>query len=270
MGTGAQGKMTTHQQKKLDDDALLRVPRPLRAAALGRRRRRACASTSPADDSPEMKYLHARRQALGGYLPARVEQRGPARSPLAAPSRLSAAGPAGTVDDDGVRPLLSQLCWTRCSASASCRSSPTRRAPSACRPVPPGRHLLVGRPALRARGPRRAALLQGSGRRPDPRGRHHRGRRAASWIAAATGYIAHGVPMLPFYIFYSMFGFQRVGDLIWAAADSRARGFLLGATAGRTTLSGEGLQHQDGSSHLIARRFRTAAPTTRASATSWR
>ena len=74
----------------------------------------------------------------------------------------------------------------------------------------------------------------------------------ASWIAAATSYSSHGVAMLPFYIFYSIFGFQRVGDLAWAAADSRARGFLLGGTAGRTTLSGEGLQHQDGTSHLIA------------------
>jgi pyruvate dehydrogenase E1 component len=73
----------------------------------------------------------------------------------------------------------------------------------------------------------------------------------ASWIAAATSYSSHGVPMLPFYIFYSCFGFQRVGDLIWAAGDSRCRGFLLGATAGRTTLSGEGLQHEDGSSHLL-------------------
>ena len=74
----------------------------------------------------------------------------------------------------------------------------------------------------------------------------------SSWIAAATSYSAHGTPMLPFYAFYSMFGFQRVGDLIWAAADSRSRGFLIGATAGRTTLAGEGLQHQDGTSHLIA------------------
>jgi pyruvate dehydrogenase E1 component len=74
----------------------------------------------------------------------------------------------------------------------------------------------------------------------------------SSWIAAATAYSVHGLPMLPFYIYYSMFGFQRVGDLIWAAADQRARGFLLGATAGRTTLGGEGLQHQDGSSHVIA------------------
>ena len=74
----------------------------------------------------------------------------------------------------------------------------------------------------------------------------------SSWIAAATSYANHGVAMVPFYIFYSMFGFQRVGDLAWAAGDSRARGFLIGATAGRTTLNGEGLQHEDGHSHLLA------------------
>jgi pyruvate dehydrogenase E1 component len=74
----------------------------------------------------------------------------------------------------------------------------------------------------------------------------------ASWVAAATSYSTSGQPMLPFYIYYSMFGFQRVGDLIWAAADARSRGFLVGATAGRTTLAGEGLQHQDGTSHLVA------------------
>src|SRR3546814_11360907 len=74
----------------------------------------------------------------------------------------------------------------------------------------------------------------------------------ASFTAAGTSHATRGVPMVPFYIFYSMFGFQRVGDLIWAAADARARGFLLGATAGRTTLTGEGLQHQDGHSLLLA------------------
>jgi pyruvate dehydrogenase E1 component len=74
----------------------------------------------------------------------------------------------------------------------------------------------------------------------------------ASWTAAATSYSAHGLAMLPIYVYYSMFGFQRVGDAIWAAADSRSRGFLIGATAGRTTLSGEGLQHEDGTSHLSA------------------
>lgn len=81
----------------------------------------------------------------------------------------------------------------------------------------------------------------------------------ASFIAAGTAYATHGVPTIPFYIFYSMFGFQRVGDLIWAASDMRARGFLLGATAGRTTLEGEGLQHQDGHSHLLASAFPTVA-----------
>ena len=93
----------------------------------------------------------------------------------------------------------------------------------------------------------------------------------SSWTAAATVYSVHGLPMLPFYIYYSMFGFQRVGDLIWAAADQRARGFLIGATAGRTTLGGEGLQHQDGTQpRRRPRPCRTAAPTTRRSRTSWR
>ncbi len=81
-----------------------------------------------------------------------------------------------------------------------------------------------------------------------------------SWIAAATSYANHGISMVPFYIYYSMFGFQRVGDFIWAAGDMRARGFLLGATAGRTTLAGEGLQHQDGHSQLVA----TTVPNCRA------
>ncbi|MCV2883063.1 transketolase-like TK C-terminal-containing protein, partial [Actibacterium sp. XHP0104] len=74
----------------------------------------------------------------------------------------------------------------------------------------------------------------------------------ADWIAAATAYSNHGVPMIPFFIYYSMFGFQRIGDLAWAAGDSRARGFMLGGTAGRTTLNGEGLQHEDGHSHILA------------------
>ncbi|MCB0237302.1 MAG: pyruvate dehydrogenase (acetyl-transferring), homodimeric type, partial [Anaerolineae bacterium] len=74
----------------------------------------------------------------------------------------------------------------------------------------------------------------------------------SSFIAAGTAYANYGIPMLPFYIYYSMFGFQRIGDLVWAAADMRCRGFLVGATAGRTTLAGEGLQHQDGHSHLLA------------------
>ena len=89
--------------------------------------------------------------------------------------------------------------------------------------------------------------------RPDPAGRHQRGRaRCATGSPRRRSYSTHGVPMIPFYIFYSMFGFQRVGDLAWAAGDMRSRGFLLGGTAGRTTLNGEGLQHEDGHSHLMS------------------
>ena len=90
----------------------------------------------------------------------------------------------------------------------------------------------------------------------------------SSFIAAGTAYANHGVNTIPFFIYYSMFGFQRVGDLIWAAADSRTRGFLLGGTAGRTTLAGEGLQHQDGNSHVYSLCCRTAPPTTRRMPTS--
>ena len=91
-----------------------------------------------------------------------------------------------------------------------------------------------------------------------------------SWIAAATSYSTNNLPMLPFFIFYSMFGMQRVGDLCWAAGDMRARGFLIGGTAGRTTLNGEGLQHEDGHSATCSRaRSRTARPTTRPSPTRW-
>ena len=89
-----------------------------------------------------------------------------------------------------------------------------------------------------------------------------------SVIAAGTSYATHGVPMIPIYVFYSMFGFQRTGDQMWAFGDQLGRGFLLGATAGRTTLNGEGLQHQDGHSLLLARPTRRASPTTRPSPTS--
>jgi pyruvate dehydrogenase E1 component len=86
----------------------------------------------------------------------------------------------------------------------------------------------------------------------------------SSFVAAGTAYATHGINTVPFYIYYSMFGFQRIGDLAWLAGDMRAKGFMLGATAGRTTLAGEGLQHQDGHSHLLACRSRTSRPTTRA------
>jgi pyruvate dehydrogenase E1 component len=98
-----------------------------------------------------------------------------------------------------------------------------------------------------------ASLLQGGEERTDSGRRNYRSRiDVLEFIAAGTAYANHGINTIPFFIYYSMFGFQRIGDLIWAAADMRCRGFLVGGTAGRTTLAGEGLQHQDGHSHVLA------------------
>ena len=162
-------------------------------------------------------------------------------------------GPQG-VDDDGVREDAGE-------AAARQGDRQARRADRARRSahvrhgvaVPRRRHLLEHRPALRAgRHGRRCCTTRKrrtdrSSKRASPRPGS-----ISSFIAAGTAYATHGVNTIPFFIFYSMFGFQRVGDFIWAAADARCRGFLLGGTAGRTTLAGEGLQHQDGNSHVLA------------------
>ena len=175
-----------------------------------------------------MSYLHARREKLGGYLPARHAQ-SPAR--CRSPRSIRSAGSskarrARRIDDDGVR--AHALAAAEGPDHRQAHRSDRRRRSAHLRhavAVPAGRDLFVRRPALRARGPRRAALLQGSEGRPDPRGRHHRSRRDVVVDRRGdTRYSAHGMPMLPFYIFYSMFGFQRVGDFIWAAGRlARAR-----------------------------------------------
>ena len=253
MGHWGQGKMGAHQQKKLEAEALLafrdRFELPLSDAdVIGLR------FHQPAADSPEMKYLHARRQALGGYLPARVGQ-GPARTapPLAAFARFLESGHGR---EESTTMVFVQL------------FSHLLRDPDigpALVPIVADEARTFGMQALF----RQVAIYSSVGQLYEPEDKdellYYKEARdgqileegiteagaVASWIAAATSYSAHGVPMLPFYIFYSAFGFQRIGDLIWAAGDSRCRGFLIGATAGRTTLSGEGLQHQDGSSHLL-------------------
>ena len=193
------------------------------------------------------------RRARSPSAPRRPASRSPwpatTRSPSCAAARASRrraprwASPACCATSPATRTWAPGSCrscptrrarsaWTRCSASS--RSTPRRArstSPSTttcCSPTPR---------ASRARSSRRASPRPGS---------------MSSFIAAGTSYATHGVPMVPFYTFYSMFGFQRVGDLIWQAADQRTRGFLLGATAGRTTLLGEGLQHQDGHSLLLA------------------
>ncbi len=254
MGSAGQARMTTHQQKKLDDEAL-RTFRDRFALPLTDEQVERLDFYRPPADSVEMAYLHARRDALGGYLPAR-RNNAPA---LSAPALASFGSiTQGTADREHsttmvlVR-LLAQL---------------VKDAHIGARIVP------IVADEARTFGMqnlfRQIGIYSAVGQLYEPEDKdelsYYREVRdgqileegiseagaLASWIAAATAYSTHGVRMLPFYIYYSIFGFQRVGDLIWAAADQRSRGFLIGATAGRTTLAGEGLQHQDGSSHLIA------------------
>jgi pyruvate dehydrogenase E1 component len=253
MGHWGQGRMGAHQQKKLEDEALLafrdRFALPLSDEDVHNLR-----FFKPAGDSPEMKYLHQRRQALGGYLPVRV---GKAEA-LAVPALDSLAkfleGTHGREQSTTMIfvQLLSQ--WLRDPVIGK-----------RIVPIVADEARTFGMQALF----RQVAIYSSAGQTYEPEDKDEllyykeakdgqileegitEAGAISSWIAAATSYSAHGVPMLPFYIFYSCFGFQRIGDLIWGAADSRSRGFLLGATAGRTTLSGEGLQHEDGSSHLL-------------------
>src|SRR5688572_7326090 len=246
MGLGGQGKMGTHQQKKLDDDALRefrdRFALPLSDDDVAQLR-----FFKPGAESPEMKYLEAQRKALGGYLPSRKR----ACPPLAVPALASSERNQSTTMV--FVQLLTQL---------------LKDAKLGARVVP------IVADEARTFGMqtlfRQAGIYSAVGQLYEPEDHdellYYREAKdgqileegiteagaLSSWLAAATSYSTHGLPMLPFYNYYSIFGFQRVGDLIWAAADSRARGFLIGGTAGRTTLAGEGLQHQDGSSHLVA------------------
>ena len=253
MGHWGQGKMGAHGQKKLEAEALLafrdRFELPLSDADVtGLRFYR------PSADSPEMKYLHARRQALGGYLPARLA-RGPVRSaPTLSAFARFLEGAHGREESTTMVfvQILSHLLRDPAFGSTLV-------------PIVADEARTFGMQALF----RQVAIYSSLGQIYEPEDKdellYYKEARAgqileegiteagavASWISAATSYSTHGVPLLPFYIFYSAFGYRRIGDLVWAAGDSRARGFLIGATAGRTTLSGEGLQHQDGSSHLL-------------------
>ena len=254
MGTAGQGRMTTHSQKKLDEQELIEY-RDRFNLPLSDEQARTLSFYRPADDSPEMQYLQARRSALGGYLP----QRWTACEPVPVPALESVAGfalqPGGKemsttmafvrllgqwlkdpVLGPRIVPIVADEARTFGMANLFKQvgiysSVGQRYAPEDIGSVLSYREALDGQ--ILEEGISEAGAI-------------------ASWTAAATSYSVHGLAMLPFYIYYSMFGFQRVGDQIWAAADQRPRGFLLGATSGRTTLGGEGLQHQDGSSHLVA------------------
>jgi len=254
MGDAGQGRMTTHQQKKLERDDLIafrnRFNLPLTDAQAEN-----LEFFKPAADSPEMRYLHARRTALGGALPSRRQQAPAIAVPPAskyAEFALKAEGKEMSTTMAFVRMLTNLLKDPALGPRiVPIVADEARTFGMANLFKQVGIYSSVGQTyepedigsVLSYREATDGQILE--------EGISEAGA-LSSWTAAATSYSVHGQAMLPFYIYYSMFGFQRVGDLIWAAADQRSRGFLLGATAGRTTLGGEGLQHQDGSSVLQA------------------
>ncbi|MDT6961467.1 alpha-ketoglutarate dehydrogenase [Cupriavidus sp. SZY C1] len=254
MGQAGESRNTSHQQKKLDVDALRayrdRFQLPLSDEAV-----ETMQFLKPGDDSPELRYLQARRAALGGYLPRRVTTAPAVPVPGLESYAQFALQPDGreVSTTTAVVRLFTNLLKDKTLGPRIvpivADEARTFGMANLFRQVgiySPHGQLYEPEDAgsmLYYKESRDGQLLE--------EGITEAGA-VSSWTAAATSYSVNGVAMLPFYIYYSMFGFQRIGDLIWAAADQRARGFLIGATAGRTTLSGEGLQHQDGTSHLIA------------------
>ncbi len=254
MGEAGEGQNITHQQKKMDEGALLtfrdRFDLPLTDDEV-----HAGEYFKPPDDAPEMVLLRERRAELGGSLPARRTKADPLPTP---PLELF----KGQVDGTGEREISTTMAFVRI-LSALLRD---KEIGPRVVPIVPDESRTFGMEGMF----RQLGIFSQVGQLYQPEDADslmfYREDKAgqilqeginepgafSSWIAAATAYSNHGIQMVPFYIYYSMFGFQRIGDLAWAAGDSRARGFLLGGTAGRTTLNGEGLQHEDGHSHLQA------------------
>jgi pyruvate dehydrogenase E1 component len=256
MGKSGEARNTAHQTKKLDDDAI-REMRDRFGIPVSDEHLHEVPFCVPAADSPEMVYLHERRKQLGGYLPQRRRKADdalkiPALSTFQAVLDPTAEGREISTTQAYVRMLTMLL----------------RDASLGPRVVP----ILVDE--ARTFGMeglfRQIGIFSQQGQLYEPVDKdqvsYYREDKAgqilqegineagamSSWIAAATSYSTNNRVMIPFYTFYSMFGLQRIGDLAWAAGDMRARGFLLGGTAGRTTLNGEGLQHEDGHSHVLA------------------
>lgn len=254
LGESAEGKNTTHQQKKLEEYELLKF-RDRFELPLSDEDTKAAKFYKPADDSPEMKYLHAHRQALGGYLPKRTPTE--ERLPIpAAPAFLDAIKASFGKDWSSTMVLGRIMGWLMSNKEIGKRVVPI--IPDEAQTF--GMHTLFAQNGIYS--------SKGQMYTPVDAGQMVYYREArdgqvlmegineagamASFVAAGTAYANVGINMIPFYTYYSMFGFQRVGDLIWLAGDSRCKGFLCGGTSGRTTLNGEGLQHQDGHSQLIA------------------
>ena len=254
LGESGEGKNITHQQKKLNEEELKifrsRFGIPVADEDLAK-----APFYRPGDDSPEVKYLQERRKQLGGYMPARKVRAAALPAPKEELFEEFYKGTEG-------RKASSTMVFVRMLGKLL-------RDPEFGKfvvPIVPDEARTFGMEALF----RAVGIYSSVGQLYEPvdmdtllyykeskdgqileEGITEAGS-MSSFIAAGTAYSTHGIPTIPFFIYYSMFGLQRIGDLIWAAGDMRCRGFLLGGTSGRTTLAGEGLQHQDGNSHLLA------------------
>jgi pyruvate dehydrogenase E1 component len=254
MGEAGEGQNITHQQKKMTENALVAF-RDRFKLDLTDEQVAAVAFHKPPDDAPEMRYMRERREALGGGLPVRRRT----AEPLEVPP-LSAFGNQLKATDG--REISTTMAFVRVLNTLLRDKKIGRHIV----PIVPDESRTFGMEGMF----RQFGIFSQLGQLYQPEdadqlmfykedkkgqilqeGINEPGA-FSSWIAAATSYSNHGVQMVPFYIYYSIFGFQRVGDLAWAAGDSRARGFLIGGTAGRTTLNGEGLQHEDGHNHVFA------------------
>jgi pyruvate dehydrogenase E1 component len=254
MGESGEGQMIAHQAKKMTSQALIgfrdRFRIPVADEDLAK-----VPFLKPADDSEEMQYLKARRDALGGSLPQRRRKSAALEiPPLASFQRL--------LDSTGAREISTTMAFVQMLGMLARDKEIGKHIV----PIVPDESRTFGMEGMF----RQLGIYSSVGQlykpqdadqlmfyREDKSGQVlqegiNEGGAMSSWIVAATSYSTSNVPMIPFYIYYSMFGLQRVGDLAWLAGDIRARGFLLGGTAGRTTLNGEGLQHEDGHSHILA------------------
>ena len=254
MGESGEGQMISHQAKKMTLDALKQfrdrfdIPMPDDKIAQ-------MPFITLANGSPELKYLHERRAALGGYLPQRRRQSASLPAPpLATFDRL--------LQSSGEREISTTMAFVQMLGTLV----RDKTIGKFIVPIVPDESRTFGMEGMF----RQLGIYSSVGQlykpqdadqlmyyREDKSGQVlqegiNEAGAMSSWISAATSYSTNNLPMIPFYIYYSMFGLQRVGDLAWLAGDMRARGFLLGGTAGRTTLNGEGLQHEDGHSHILA------------------
>jgi pyruvate dehydrogenase E1 component len=254
LGEAGEGRNVTHQQKKLNEDEMLYFRRRF-DIPISEETVHTASFYRPPDDSPEMRYITERREALGGSLPARSVGKITIEAPPLESFAESLAGSAG-------REVSTTMAFVRVLTLLL----KDKNLSQYIVPIIPDEARTFGMESLF----RQYGIYASRGQLYKPvdsenflfykeakngqileEGINEAGS-MASFTAAGTAYASYGVPMIPFFTYYSMFGFQRIGDLIWAFADSRGKGFLMGGTAGRTTLSGEGLQHQDGHSLVLA------------------